>query len=85
MEGNSFFFYFQFGKVILKIMFIWIYLSVDIDSKCLIFLDGITTNINFYVRESYEIPTYHWGMYVLEASDIMLYFTILTGKLSEDV
>ena len=37
MEGNSFFFDFQFGKVILKIMFIWIYLSVDIDSKCLIF------------------------------------------------
>ena len=70
----------------LKIMFIWIYLSVDIDSKCLIFffLDGITTNINFYVRESYEIPIYHWGMYVLEASDIKLYFTILTGKLSEE-
>ena len=61
MEGNSFFLYFQFGKVMLKIMFIWIYLSVDIDSKCLIFffLDGITTNINFYVRESYEIPIYH--------------------------
>ena len=34
---KQFFFYFQFGKVILKIMFFWIYLSVDIDSKCLIF------------------------------------------------
>ena len=56
------------------------------------FLDGIATNINFYVRESYEIPTYHWGMYVLEASDIILYLPqhrhrstrILTGKLSEE-